>query len=248
LAVKTDLTGIVRMAGETDTGIRVEIHLDSESLSLASKHGVLGTWSLSNVGVSAQPDGFHIKVEGEEILLSTNDDARFAIAIGLRSSSSPRLNRLLAHARDDGKDVAGVLAPAPPEIRRIPVEAPPPDLSRTPVALGFLGAAFCLFLAGIVAATNGSSLLVFGLVSVWPVWIVSGVTLGMGGFALLNGMRHGRNLVGVGALIGLLAVSGSLLSVTTSGFSFLSDGVVLGGTGTVLAGLLLTVDMLNRGE
>jgi hypothetical protein len=116
------------------------------------------------------------------------------------------------------------------------------------VALGFLGAAFCLFLAGVVAATNGSAFKVFGLVAVWPVWIVGGVTLGLGGLALLNGMRPGRNLVGVGALIGLLAVSGSLLSVTNSEFSFLSDGVVLGGTGTVLAGLLLTVDMLNRGE
>jgi hypothetical protein len=77
--VNTDLTGTVRMAGETQTGIRVEIHLDNETMSLVSPYGELGTWPLSGMGISARVDGFHLKVEGEELVLSTNDDVAFAL-------------------------------------------------------------------------------------------------------------------------------------------------------------------------
>ncbi len=108
----TDLTGTVRMAGEADTGIRVEIHLDDETMRLVSPYGELGRWPLSGMGISARIDGFHIKVEGEELVLSTNDDARFAVAVGLRSANSPRLVRQLAHARDDGLDVGEHLTAA----------------------------------------------------------------------------------------------------------------------------------------
>ncbi|HEX2420099.1 MAG TPA: hypothetical protein VHL55_00740, partial [Acidimicrobiia bacterium] len=121
--MNTDLTGTVRMAGETQTGIRVEIHLDKETMSLVSPYGVLGSWPLSRMGIASRVDGFHLKVEGEELVLSTNDDVAFALAVGIRSTTSPRLNRQLAHARDGGIDVEERLAPAPPEIRTFAPEA-----------------------------------------------------------------------------------------------------------------------------
>jgi len=117
--VNTDLTGTVRMMGEADSAIRVEIHLEDEELRLVSAHGELGRWPLSDIGVAAKLDGFHLRIEGEELVISTNDDARFAIALGIRSSSSPRLNRLLAGARDDGMDIEGRMAPDTPQV---PVE------------------------------------------------------------------------------------------------------------------------------
>ncbi|MGQ0847674.1 MAG: hypothetical protein ACT4OP_00880 [Actinomycetota bacterium] len=248
--MNTDLTGTVRMAGETDTGIRVEIHLDHEVLRLMSQYGELGQWPLSDVGVSARLDGFHIKVEGEELILSTNDDARFALALGIRSSSSPRLNRLLANARDQGVDVDGQLTPDAPILRPIPPTKPVAILeeSRAPIALGMLTAAGAMLVGGIVAVGNASPVRIFGLMPIWPVWIIGALSLGLGGFAVLTRMRHGRLLVWAGVGLGILALAGSLFALNNPGFSWISDGVVLGGAGTVLAALLLMVETLNRAE
>lgn len=246
--MNTDLTGTVRMAGETQTGIRVEIHLDNETLSLVSPYGALGTWPLAGVGISARPDGFHLKVEGEELVLATSDDARFAIAVGLRSSTSPRLNRQLAHARDGGFDVENRLAPAAPEPRLLePEPASPDEPRRAPVAFTVLAAAGALSLGAIQALTTSTPLRVLGFLPIWTLWLLAAIGLAMGGAAMLNRVGHARTLVLGGSLIGALALLGALFSMSSSTFSWLGDGVFLGGTGTVLALLLWGVDRLNRG-
>ena len=112
--MKADLTGTVRILGEAESAIHVEIHLEDEELRLVSGHGELGRWPLSDIGVAAKLDGFHLRIEGEELIISTNDDARFALALGIRSSNSPRLNRMLAGALDHGVEHDGRLAPTPP--------------------------------------------------------------------------------------------------------------------------------------
>lgn len=247
--MNTDLTGTVRMAGETQTGVRVEIHLDRETMSLISPYGQLGTWPLSGMGISARVDGFHLKVEGEELVLSTSNDVAFALAVGIRSSTSPRLNRQLAHARDGGIDVEERLAPLPPEIRTFaPEHASLPEPNLAPLAITLMAAAGGLILAAIQALTAETGLRVFGTVPVWPFWLLAAIGLGLGGVALLNRMAHGRKLVAAGSLIGLVGLGGSLLSIGSPNFSWLGDGVFLGGTGTVLALLLWGVDLLNRGE
>jgi hypothetical protein len=111
-----------------------------------------------------------------------------------------------------------------------------------------MAAAGGLVLAAIQALTANSSLRVFGAVPIWPFWLLAAIGLGMGGIALLNRMPHGRKLVAAGALIGLVGLSGSLLSIGSPNFSWLGDGVFLGGTGTILALLLWGVDLLNRAE
>jgi hypothetical protein len=242
----TDLTGTVRMAGEADTGIRVEVHLDDETMSLVSPYGELGRWPLEGLGISARIDGFHIKVEGEELVLSTNDDARFAIAVGLRSATSPRLVRQLAHARDDGVDVDQRLAPADPEFRPLDAAPEAPEPNRAPVAIAVMASAGAMFLAAIQA--YGSPVRVLDVVPLWPLWFLGAIALGIGSFALFNQMAPGRRLVMGGATIGLIALLGALTSIATEEISWLGDGVFLGGTGTVLASLLWGVDLLNRGD
>ena len=246
--MNTDLTGTVRMAGETQTGIRVEIHLDKETMSLSSPYGELGTWPLSGMGIASRVDGFHLKVEGEELVLSTSDDVAFAIALGIRSTTSPRLNRQLAHARDGGVDIEERLAPTPPEIRTFAPEAQLPAPNVAPLAITMMAAAGGLVLAAIQALTSDSSLRVFGAMPIWPFWLLAAIGLGMGGVALLNRMPHGRKLVAAGSLIGLVGLGGSLMSIGSPTFSWLSDGVFLGGTGTILALLLWGVDLLNQAE
>jgi hypothetical protein len=246
--VNTDLTGTVRMANETQTGIRVEIHLDRETMSLVSPYGELGTWPLSGMGIASRVDGFHLKVEGEELVLSTNNDVAFALAVGIRSTTSPRLNRQLAHARDGGIDVEERLAPAEPEIRTFASEANLPAPNMGPLAVTMMAAAGGLVLAAVQALSAQSSLRVFGAVPIWPLWLLAAIGLGMGGVALLNRMPHGRKLVAAGCVIGLVGLGGSLLSIGSPTFSWLGDGVFLGGTGTILALLLYGVDLLNRTE
>lgn len=248
--MKADLTGTVRILGEAESAIHVEIHLEDEELRLVSGHGELGRWSLSDIGVAAKLDGFHLRIEGEELIISTNDDARFALALGIRSSNSPRLNRMLAGALDHGVEHDGRLAPTPP----VPMAQPPPrpvpamPENVTPVAVGLLGAAISQALGGILGLVSNSSLRIFDFVPAWPVWIVAALAVAGGAFALLNGLRGGRNLVAAGAVLGLVTLAGSLMGLSEPTFSWITDGVAFGGAGTILAGLLLSVETLNRGR
>ena len=243
----TDLTGTVRMAGETDTGIRVEIHLDDETMSLISPYGELGRWPLSGLGIAARVDGFHIKAEGEELVLSTNDDARFALAVGIRSSSSPRLVRQLAHARDDGTDVDQRLAPREPEIATSSPEPSTATPNRAPVAIAIMASAGALFLAAIQA--YGSPLRVLGSLPLWPFWFLGCDCPGPRGLRLVqsDGPRSPAGgwwrLYRSARSDRIVRLDGRLVD-----FSWLGDGVFLGGTGTVLALLLWGVDLLNRGD
>ena len=249
-SAKADLTGTARILGEAESAIHVEIHLEDEELRLSSGHGELGRWPLSDIGVAAKLDGFHLRIEGEELIISTNDDARFALALGIRSSNSPRLNRMLAGALDHGVEHDGRLAPTPP----VPVVQPPPRSvpavsdSVTPVAVGLLAAAIAQALGGFLGMVSDSSLTIVDLVPAWPVWILAALAVAGGAFALLNGLRGGRSLVAAGAVLGLVTLAGSLMGLAEPTFSWINDGVAFGGVGTILAGLLLSVDTVNRGR
>jgi hypothetical protein len=120
--------------------------------------------------------------------------------------------------------------------------------NTTPVAMGLFGAAALQFLAGLVGLASGSSLRLFGLPPAWPIWIVAAIVVAVGGLALMHRLSHARSLVAAGTVIGLLTLMASLLAVANPAFSWITDGVVFGGSGTVLAGLLLSVDLLNRGR
>ena len=164
-------------------------------------------------------------------MISTNDDARFAIALGIRSSSSPRLNRLLAGARDDGLDSEGRMAPPAPTVPADYASSlvPDPPENVTPVALGLLAAGAIQALGGVVALASNSTLRIIDLVPAWPAWIIAAVTVASGAFALLNHLRGGRNLVAAGAVLGLVTLAGSLMGVAEPTFSWISDGVVFRG-------------------
>ena len=247
--MNADLTGTVRMMGETDSTIRVEIHLEDEELRLVSRHGELGRWPLSDIGVAAKLDGFHLRIEGEELIVATNDDARFALALGIRSTMSPRLNRLLASARDNGLDAGDALAPSQPVPRSSynSESAPLPPDQVVPVAIGLFGAAVGQVLAGVIVLASSSTVRVLGIIPAWLAWIVAAVTVAAGAFGLLNHVQNARKVVLAGAIVGLVTLAASLIGVGQPSFSWISDGLLFGGIGAILSGLLLGVDALNRG-
>ncbi len=88
------------MHGGDESPLDVVIDLENERMLIRTQStgGVLGEWSLKDVGVHSENDGFHLRIEGEKVILTTQDDAGFATEIGLRSAS-PRLRRLMAARR-----------------------------------------------------------------------------------------------------------------------------------------------------
>jgi hypothetical protein len=51
--------------------------------------------------IQALPDGFHIRAEGEAIVLDVTDDAEFALELGLRNAHPALRRRMSALMRDD---------------------------------------------------------------------------------------------------------------------------------------------------
>jgi hypothetical protein len=92
--------GSLKMQGEAGLGLDVVIDLEHERMLIRTRDSVIGEWSLKDVGVHSEYDGFHLRIEGEQVVLSTKDDAGFATEIGLRAAS-PRLRRMMGAARKD---------------------------------------------------------------------------------------------------------------------------------------------------
>lgn len=94
-----DFQGVLRTANERTSTIAVQIDLTDERLRLRSGDTEIADWSLNDIRVSAQSDGFHIRAEGEEVIIDLRQDAEFAVALGLRSAPVD-LARRMSMVRD----------------------------------------------------------------------------------------------------------------------------------------------------
>lgn len=56
----------------------------------------IADWSIDDLRVSALEDGFHIRAEGEDVVLEVDDDAHFAIELGLKNAH-PALRKKMSH-------------------------------------------------------------------------------------------------------------------------------------------------------
>ena len=87
-----------RFAGMLTIGadaITVEVGVTDDALSIDGAAGNIGTWPREHVRIDARDDGFHVRIEGEEVLLNLTEDAEFAVAMGI-TSASPLLRRKIA--------------------------------------------------------------------------------------------------------------------------------------------------------
>lgn len=87
--------GRLRMPGEQGPGLQVTIDLTDQAMAMSSAAGELGRWPRNEVVVNALPDGFHLRAEGELVILDVGDDAEFAIELGL-TTAPPVLRRKMA--------------------------------------------------------------------------------------------------------------------------------------------------------
>lgn len=252
--MNTELTGSVHMAGDVGRGVDVVIHLEEETLTLvAAGGGELGTWSLDDVGISSKPDGFHLHLEGEEIVLRTDDDARFALILGIATPTS-RLARQMAILRDEAAVVAEVpevtedLAPAPePIIER--AEPMPRRVHRLSDGLPYLGplvvvAAAIALISSIVAIASGSAISFPGNFPAWPAMTAATLIMAAGGFLAFQDPNQGRVAIAAGTALGLVTI---LLSAGRLDDTGLAGEALIGFTCAIVAcGVLLAIDTAAR--
>jgi hypothetical protein len=83
------------MIGTDDAPIHVVIDLTDERLTMMSADVEVADWKREEIRVTPATDGFHIRAEGEEIILDVTEDARFALDLGLRNAP-PTLRRRMS--------------------------------------------------------------------------------------------------------------------------------------------------------
>jgi hypothetical protein len=77
------------------------IDLTDDRLRMSAGGSEIGNWAMSEIRVNALPDGFHLRAEGEEVLLDVTEDAQFAVDLGLRTAPPHLRRRMSALMRRD---------------------------------------------------------------------------------------------------------------------------------------------------
>ena len=79
----TSFDARLRLLGQTGFPLGVEVDLNGERMRVTAGDNVLADWLLDDITISAHADGFHVKAEGEEVVLNVTDQASFAAIVGL---------------------------------------------------------------------------------------------------------------------------------------------------------------------
>jgi hypothetical protein len=87
--------GSLKLPGEDGPGLNIQIDLTDDMIVLRANAGDLGSWPRSQVRINAMEDGFHLRAEGEVVILDVTDDAQFALACGL-TAAPPLLRRKMS--------------------------------------------------------------------------------------------------------------------------------------------------------
>lgn len=93
--------GWLRIPGDSEPPLGVEIDLTDDRFVVTAGDAQVGNWSRDEIRISALQDGFHLRAEGEEVVLDVTDDARFALDLGLRNAHPNLRRRMAALMRDD---------------------------------------------------------------------------------------------------------------------------------------------------
>ena len=79
----TSFDARLRLIGQTGLPLGVEVDLTGDRMIVNTTDATVADWSLDEIRVSSLPDGFHVKAEGEEIVLNVTEKSRFAAELGL---------------------------------------------------------------------------------------------------------------------------------------------------------------------
>ena len=78
--------GSLKLAGQ-GAPVRVAIDLtDDHVMRITAEEIEIGEWTIGQLTVKALEDGFHMVAEGEELIIRTDNDPAFALAMGVRNA------------------------------------------------------------------------------------------------------------------------------------------------------------------
>lgn len=93
----------LQIEGEATEPLPVTVDLTGDRLIMIVGDEAVADWSKDEMRISALPDGFHIRAEGESIVLDVTDDARFAVELGLRNAHPDLRQRMAALIRNEDR-------------------------------------------------------------------------------------------------------------------------------------------------
>lgn len=112
MAVET--YGVVRLKGDTGPGFPVRVFAEEGRLRIESDAGLVGDWSIHDIGLHVLDEGFAIRAEGEELLLKADDDVGVADELGVASATPRMARKLAARHNPDRPFLEDEPAPPPP--------------------------------------------------------------------------------------------------------------------------------------
>jgi hypothetical protein len=94
----------LQIEGENTQPLPVVVDLTDDRLHLKVGEQEVADWAREQMRIQAMPDGFHIRAEGEAIILDVSDDARFAVELGLRHAHPALRQRMAALMRSESAE------------------------------------------------------------------------------------------------------------------------------------------------
>lgn len=91
----------LQIEGEDSQPLPVIVDLTGDRLTMSINDQEVAAWAKEEMRIQALPDGFHIRAEGEAVVLDVTDDAQFAVELGLRNAHPVLRRKMSALMRDD---------------------------------------------------------------------------------------------------------------------------------------------------
>lgn len=91
----------LQIEGDDTQPLPVLVDLTDNKLTMTIGSQEVAAWNRDQMRIAAMPDGFHIRAEGEAIILDVGDDAKFALELGLKNAHPALRRRMSALLRSD---------------------------------------------------------------------------------------------------------------------------------------------------
>jgi hypothetical protein len=90
----------LQIEGESSEAIPVTVDLTDGHLTLNIGDEQVADWRREDMRIQALPDGFHIRAEGESVILGVTEEAKFALELGLKNAHPALRQKMSALLRD----------------------------------------------------------------------------------------------------------------------------------------------------
>ena len=91
----------LQIEGENTQRVPVVVDLTGDRLHMSIGSEEVADWGRQDMRIQAMPDGFHIRADGEAVILDVTEDAKFAVELGLKHAHPALRQRMAALLRSE---------------------------------------------------------------------------------------------------------------------------------------------------